>query len=83
MSGTGNTTRVDTSSERNTPLDAVDDGRGMGTMDERPVKRVRRQNVVTNASSFGDIGYYAAVSDPEPLNNPTVRKALNSQHVYD
>ncbi len=45
-------------------MDAGDDRRGVGTIDERPGKRVRRQNFVTNASSFGDIGY-AAVGDAE------------------
>jgi hypothetical protein len=60
MSGTaGNTTRSNTSSERGAPLDVGEDERGVGTSDKRPGKRVRRQNVVTNASSFEDIGYAA------------------------
>ncbi len=79
-SGTGSTTREETSSEKS---DARDDRRGVGTLvDERPGKRVRRQNVVTNASSFGDIDY-AAVGDPVPVDNPTVHEALNGPHVED
>ncbi len=38
--------------------------------------------MVTNASSFEDIGY-AAVGDPEPVDNPTIREALNGPHAED
>jgi hypothetical protein len=80
-SGTaGNTTQNNTSSERSGSLDARDDRHGVGTFDERPGKRVRRQNIVTNSSYFGDIGY-AVVDDPEPVDNPTVHEALNGPHM--
>jgi hypothetical protein len=44
---------------------------------------LNRKNIVTNASSFGDIGYVVAVGDPEPVDNPTIREALKGPHVED
>jgi hypothetical protein len=43
---------------------------------------VRKQNIVTNASAFGDIGY-TAVGDPEATDNPTVSEALDGHHAED
>jgi hypothetical protein len=79
-SGTGSMTRENTSSERSEPLDTGDKRRGVTTNVERPGKRVRKKNVVTNASSFGDIGY-TAVDGPEPMDNPTVSQALDGPHA--
>ncbi len=63
-------------------MDTGDKRRGVGTNDERPGKRVRKQNTVTNASTFGDIGY-TAVGDPEVTDNPTVSEALDGPHAED
>jgi hypothetical protein len=82
-SGTGSMTREKTSSERSEPLDTGEKRRGVRTSDERPGKRVRKQNIVTNASSFGDIGYTAVDGGPEPMDNPTVSEALDGPHADD
>ncbi len=54
----------------------------METDDHRPGKRVRKQNIMTNASAFGDIGY-TAVGDPEATDNPTLSEALDGPHAKD
>jgi hypothetical protein len=73
-SGTDNMTRYETSDERSVPLNTGENGkRGVGANDNsRPGKRSRKQNLVTNASKFGDIECIA-VDVPEILESPTVR----------
>ncbi len=83
-SSTVNMTRDETSSERSVPLDTGENGkRGVGAIDSsRPGKRSRKQNVVTNASTFGDIGY-TTTDNPEMVQRSTVipvkRGQSNSQ----
>ncbi len=54
----------------------------MRTNDERPDKRVRKQNIVTNASAFGNIDY-TAVGDPKATDIPTVSEAWDGPHAED
>jgi hypothetical protein len=56
----------------------------VGIAIERPGKRQRKPNIVTNVSEFGDIGYAAAVEEEdckEESDTPTVREALNGSHA--
>ncbi len=83
-------TQDETSSKRSKPFETGEHGkRGVGANHRsRTSERFRKQNVVTNASTFGDIGYTAMDDtemaqrsivipvEPDVVDNPTIREAL-------
>ncbi len=66
-------------------MSSSSDARSVRIAIERPSKRQRKPNIVTNVSSeFGDIGYAAAVEEEdceEESDTSTVREALKGSHA--
>jgi hypothetical protein len=94
MSNTGSATQVETSrgsalsvdEEKGNRVSSSSDATGVGIASERPGKRIRRPNVVTNVSEFGDIGYAAAVEEvdsQEENEAPTVHEALRGPQTEE